>query len=245
MTINLITCFVIVLILAACIAILFREHYKLKKHYESLMESHLRLENLQSELRTQRHDYLNHMQVVYGLLELKEYEELKTYLGPVFKDMMKTGKALKTNKPAINALLRAKMAEAEGKGIDFYIEVRSNLEHFSAADWELCRVLSNIIDNAIRAVSDNEGEKSIRVEIFETQSEYLFSIANNGPEIPEPMREAIFLQGITTKIEEGRGLGLYITRKIMQNYGGSIELLSIDQPNKETIFICRFPKKEV
>ncbi len=45
------------------------------------------------------------------------YEELKKYLAPVYKSMRKTGKALKTSKPAINALLKAKMDEAEGKYI--------------------------------------------------------------------------------------------------------------------------------
>lgn len=39
------------------------------------------------------------------MMELEEYEDLHHYLEPVYKDMLKTGKALKTSKPAINALL--------------------------------------------------------------------------------------------------------------------------------------------
>ena len=61
-----------------------------------LQESISNLELLNYELRAARHDYLNHLQVVYGLLELEEYEELKAYLNPVYKGIMKTGKALTT-----------------------------------------------------------------------------------------------------------------------------------------------------
>lgn len=95
-------------------AILLYFYSKLNQQYQILRENYVRIEGLNTELRAQRHDYLNHLQVVYGLMELEEYEELKRYLTPVFKDMLKTGKALKTSKPAINALLKAKMDEAEG-----------------------------------------------------------------------------------------------------------------------------------
>ena len=46
-------------------------HYQNRSYRES-MEN---LEKLNSKLREQRHDYLNQMQIVYGLLELEEYEE--------------------------------------------------------------------------------------------------------------------------------------------------------------------------
>ena len=109
MTISLVFCLVVAVVLLICIMILLKQFLQLKKHYEDLMESFRNLEQLNSTLRAQRHDYLNHLQVVYGMMELEEYEELQQYLEPVYKDMMKTGKALRTSKPAINALLKAKM----------------------------------------------------------------------------------------------------------------------------------------
>lgn len=79
------------------------------------------LENQNSKLREQRHDYLNQLQIVYGLLELEEYTEARDYLDPVFKDIMKVNRALKTSQPAVNALLQAKMDEAESQDIDFVL----------------------------------------------------------------------------------------------------------------------------
>ena len=169
MTINLIICFIMVLILAICILMMVLIYRKLKSSYEALRLSHRNLEELNSTLRAQRHDYLNNLQVVYGLMELEEYEELQHFLEPIFKDMLKTGKALRTTKPAINALLKAKMGEAENRGIDFYIEVKSDLEGLHVEDWELCKILGNLLDNAMTALEQKEGERKILLDISEEQ----------------------------------------------------------------------------
>ena len=58
-------------------------------------------------------------------MELQEYDEAKKYLDPVFKDILKVSKALKTAQTAVNALLQAKMKVAEKNQIDLFLEVRS------------------------------------------------------------------------------------------------------------------------
>jgi len=241
MTISLIFCFTAVAVLAVCIVIFFVAYRKLKSLYDDLQISYQNLEKLNSTLRSQRHDYLNHLQVVYGLMELEEYEELKNYLQPVYKDMQKTGKALKTSKPAINALLKAKMDEAEKKGIDFYVEVKSDLKGLMVEDWELCKVISNIVDNAMTALAEMDGQRKIVMDITEERERYRFSVANNGPKIPEDMQESIFKQGITSKREEGHGMGLYIVSQVLKTYQGVITLESTEE---ETVFTVTFPKKE-
>ena len=231
--------FTAVIILVICMILLLFYCRRLKQHYEALRESFGNLEKLNSRLRAQRHDYLNHLQVVYGLMELREYEELENYLQPVYKDMQKTGKALKTSRPAINALLKAKMDEAESRGIDFYIEVKSDLKELRAEAWELCRVLSNLLDNAMTALEGNTGEKKIELDITENQESYRFDVSNNGPMIPEPMQKTIFKQGITTKKGEGHGMGLSIVMDVLKSYGGTMKLTS-DQ--HRTTFSFSLPK---
>lgn len=240
MNINLIFCLIVAAVLGLCIGVMLKFLHRLKVSYEALEESYKNLEQLNSTLRAQRHDYLNHLQVVYGMMELEEYEELHQYLEPVYKDMMKTGKALKTSKPAINALLKAKMGEAESKGIDVYVEVKSDLKELSVADWEVCKVLSNLIDNGMTALDSITGEKQIRIDITETKEAYIFSVANNGPMIPKVEQEHIFKQGFTTKSGEGHGMGLYIVTKVLKENKGSISLNSSED---ETTFIVEFKKQ--
>jgi len=203
-----------------------------------LLRSIRELENFNTALRAQRHDYLNHFQVVYGLMELEEYEEAKKYLSPVFKDILKLGKALKTSKPAVNALLQAKLSEAEQKGIDMYLEIRSDLSKLPMESWNLCKILANILDNAIKAVSEKtEGEKKVEVLISEGVEEYEFCMRNNGPKISPEIFGEIFKQGVSTKKENGHGMGLYIVDKIVRENGGTVSLESTEEWTTFTVQI--------
>lgn len=223
-----------------CLVWILIIHEKLKRQYEALAESFYQMQELNGELRGQRHDYLNHLQIVYGMMELEEYEELHAYLEPVYKDMMKVGKAIRTSIPAVNALLMAKMGTAEANGIDFYVEVKSDLKNLRVEPWELCKVLSNIIDNAITALQEKEGERKMALDISEDRNFYLFALSNNGPAIPEERRDAIFRQGFTTKKEEGHGMGLYIVAGILKTNSGAI---SVESDEKETVFTIKFTKE--
>lgn len=240
MNISLIFSLLVVVVLMLCMIWLLLIHEKLKRQYEALAESFYRVQELNGELRGQRHDYLNHLQIVYGMMELEEYEELHAYLEPIYKDMMKVGKAIRTSIPAVNALLMAKMGTAEANGIDFYVEVKSDLKNLRVEPWELCKVLSNLIDNAITALQEKEGERKMSLDISEDRDFYLFAVSNNGPVIPEEKRGVIFRQGFTTKKEEGHGMGLYIVSGILKENRGTIQL---DSDEKETVFTVRFAKE--
>ncbi len=208
----------------------------------NLEESMKNLEELNTKLRAQRHDYLNHLQVIYGLMELEEYEEAKKYMQPVFKDIMKVSKALKTKQPAVNALLQAKMEAAEKEEIDFYMEIRSDLKAIAIEPWDLCKILGNLIDNGITALKEKEGERQLHVEMWEDREKYYFDIYNNGPMIPKENRELIFRQGFTTKKEEGHGMGLSIISRIIKENDGKITLFSDE---KRTSFQVEIKKVTV
>ncbi|MBO7634578.1 MAG: Spo0B domain-containing protein [Lachnospiraceae bacterium] len=234
---------VLIVILLISLLLLIRSCRKLADRNDALRESIDNLGRLNDKLRMDRHDYLNHLQIVYGLMELKEYDEMSAYMKEVYRELMKTGKAIKTSKPAVNALLAAKSAEAESKGIDFVIEVKSDLKGLKIEDWELCKVLSNLIDNGMRAVEESaRTEKRIAVDIGETPAEYTFEVANNGDMIPEKLRESIFRKGFSTKKEEGHGMGLSIVCGILEANSGSIGLRSNEE---ETAFTVTFEKKGV
>ena len=238
---ELIFCLVAVLVLAVCMALVLIQHKKQRLQMLQLQESLKNLEQLNFELRAARHDYLNHLQVVYGLLELEEYEDLKRYLTPVYKGIMKTGKALKTSKPALNALLKAKMEEAEGKEIDVYVEVKSDLKQLSVEDWQLCKVLSNLIDNAMTILLEKAEERKLEIDINEDRENYLFAVSNNGMAIPKEQQENIFKRGFSTKKEAGHGMGLAIVSDIVKENRGTI---TVNSTEERTSFTISFRKGE-
>lgn len=243
MTTNLLFMLCSVLLLVGCVVALILTIKKTNYRQKAMEERIQQLVEMNSRLRANRHDYMNNMQIVYGMLELNEYEELRNFLAPMYKDIMKTSKALKTSVPAVNALLMAKMSEADSKGIDFYLEVKSNLKELPISDWELCRVLSNLIDNAFRATEESHNdEKKVFVDINEDKDNYFFMITDNGTGIPENMKDHIFKPGFTTKNnQEGHGMGLYIVSKIVAKNHGLIELKNSENG---TCFSVTFPKSK-
>lgn len=194
---------------------------------------------LNKTLRAQRHDFMNHLQVVYGLMELEEYHEASEYIEKVFNDIQKVSRVLKTSNPAVNALLQAKIIFGEKRGINTKINITTQLKDLKIPSWEFCRVLGNIIDNAIYALQRIEEERIIEINIFQDLKNYGFRIKNNGPEIPKQIREKIFEAGFTTKGEKGEGMGLAISKEILEQYGGSISVLSQE---KWTVFEGFIPR---
>lgn len=204
-----------------------------------LVESMRNLEQLNRTLREQRHDYLNHIQIIYGLMELGEFEEAKNYMEPVYKDIIKLSKALKTSEPAINALLQAKLQMAEQKDIAVEIEVKTELKRLPIKAWELCRVLGNLVDNSIYALQLKESSRFLFIELTETVNNYKFTVMNNGPKISEDALSSIFSEGFTTKGSEGNGMGLFIVKEILGSCGGDIK---VESNNDRTAFYFTIPK---
>ena len=186
------------------------------------------MSNLNITLRTQRHDFLNHLQVVYSLIEMEEYGEANEYIEQVYGRITAISRVMKTAVPAVNALLQVKAAACEQARVRLTLEITSKWEKLenTMPAWEMCKVLSNLIDNAIDAMEKQAAKKrQLTISLTENLRQYCFCVSNSGTPIPEDMQESIFQPGITTK-GEGHGMGLYIVRKTIRGRGGDITLES-------------------
>ena len=192
-------------------------------------------------LRAQRHDFLNHLQVVYSLIEMAEYQEANEYIEQVYGRITSVSRVVKTANPAVNALLMVKTAACEKAGVPVEVSITSKWETLENAmpDWEMCKVLSNLIDNAIDAMERvPKGQRRLMIALGENVKQYTFRVENTGEMIPETIRERIFIPGFTTK-GDGHGMGLHIVRRTLQERGGDIHVESDD---KHTVFSGFVPK---
>ena len=211
-----------------------------KKGSTNLIDTIRYLENFNKTLRSQRHDYLNHIQVIYSLMELEEYDEARNYIEPVYKDIVRVSKALKTSKPAVNALLQAKLQMAEKNKIDMELEIKSDLKHLNVEPWEFCRVIGNIIDNGIFALKLKPDNRYMLVEFMEDLENIKINISNNGDVISKEIIDKIFDEGFTTKGIKGEGLGLSIVKEIVENSAGKVRVKSDEN---RTCFEVTLPKR--
>ena len=102
-----------------------------------------------------------------------------------------------------------------------------------ADEGQISQILINLIKNALQA-----GAKHIDISAkMGKDDEVIVRVANDGEAIPLSAQEQIFIPFYTTK-KEGSGIGLSISRQIMRNHNGSIELVRSD--DQQTVFELRF-----
>ena len=102
-----------------------------------------------------------------------------------------------------------------------------------ADEGQISQIFINLIKNAVQAEA-----KQIRITAkLGADDEVIIQVANDGKPIPVSSQEQIFIPFYTTK-KEGSGIGLSISRQIMRNHNGSIELLQSNAT--QTIFELRF-----
>jgi len=193
------------------------------------------IDEVNRKLRAQRHDFINHLQVVHSLIQLEEYDDAAKYISTTYEDIRQVGELLKTASPAINGLLAAKKQKATESNINLEFHITARLENPPIPDWELCRIFSNLLDNAIFAAAEAGG--SVHITLREDINSVYFSIENSGS-IDEDLIKKIFEPGFTTKGEKGTGMGLFIVKETMEKYNGKI---SIDTSGAKTRFYGYIP----
>ena len=102
-----------------------------------------------------------------------------------------------------------------------------------ADEGQISQILINLIKNALQA-----GAKHIDITAkMGKDDDVIIQVINDGEPIPVSAQEQIFIPFYTTK-KEGSGIGLSISRQIMRNHNGTIELLRSDA--QQTVFELRF-----
>lgn len=105
----------------------------------------------------------------------------------------------------------------------------------------LAQVLINVLNNAIDAAA--EGGRQVVLRSFRHDQQLCVEVDDNGPGIAAEMRDQLFELFSTSKpFGKGTGLGLALSRQIMTDHQGSIQLLSL--PNGGTRALLTLPRAE-
>lgn len=88
------------------------------------------------------------------------------------------------------------------------------------------QALLNLLNNALDACEPASGVVSLRCHYDQDRESAVISVADNGPGLPASVMENLFQPFHSTKGLKGTGLGLVVTKKIVDEHGGKIEVES-------------------
>jgi len=122
------------------------------------------------------------------------------------------------------------------------LEPKLGLSLFNAED--LHTILSNLVHNAIEACKFDVNRRDHRIVLRSILKGSLavFEVEDNGPGLPEEWENYLFTGMLSTKGRYGTGLGLLVTRKIVNELGGQITFSS-RTPGEGSVFRVTFPIK--
>jgi len=98
------------------------------------------------------------------------------------------------------------------------------------------QALINLIKNAIAAIS-NKKNGIIQLKAFHSEEGTIIQVEDNGIGISSDIIEDIFVPFYTTK-KNGSGIGLSLSKQIMQNHNGTISVTT--SPNEGSTFTLKF-----
>jgi signal transduction histidine kinase len=129
--------------------------------------------------------------------------------------------------------------EAERHRVSLRTELAAGLQTVEGDRVQLQQVFMNLMVNAIEAMHDAGGELTIRSERGQN-GELIFSVSDTGLGFPPDKADAIFDAFFTTK-PQGTGMGLRISRSIIESHGGRLWATSAGQ--RGATFCFELPAK--
>lgn len=199
------------------------------------------INNLFSTIRAQRHDFLNHVQILASYLKMNKIDEAKAYMADIMEETKEINEIMIVNNPFLNALIQAKAGVAQRYNVSFDLDIQSAMADLNIKPFDLVKILGNLINNAIEAVKDLDQEnRQVKLTIMKQDNNYIIEVFNRRPVIPPNVQEKIFQGGFTTKTGQGHyGVGLSVVKKLTEKYKGAVTLHSSEA--RGTIFTVTLP----
>ncbi len=179
-------------------------------------------ENLRVINRILRHDILNDLTVIQGFAEVASEKHGCEYCPRI---MNRAEKAVDT----IKKLKNVEMALSESELYPMRVsEIIENVMKVHDIEWKLIGDATVLADDGLYSVFDNlvsnavkHGKTDrIKFEVRERDGQAVIKVTDYGEGIPDSIKQRIFEEGFT--LGDGSGLGLYIVKKLVEKYGGSI-----------------------
>ena len=184
---------------------------------------------LQHDIRNDLQVIMNHAEAALMLIEeensVKEYiqtveaaSERMVHLLDIF------GRPGAADERNLIAILERVKVQAEKAHSNLKVIIQSDSP---TVELQSARLIAIVFDNLLRNSAEyTEGDVEVVIEVTQDGGNIQTMFRDNGPGIPEEIRPSLFERGASTT---GSGFGLYLSKKVVEGYGGSIELIGKGQ----------------
>lgn len=199
------------------------------------LDYYMQIAELDKKQKEMIHNISNHIKMINRFAKMGDTGAILGLTGNINDEMEKDMLTIYCHNPVLNSLLNEKKEEAEKQGImtDFYVEPGIRLDGVSTAD--MISMIGNLLDNAIRAAAETEGERYIRGFVFmkDIGGFCVVKITNTFKEVLYGDDGAF----LTTKKEKGiHGMGIHSVNRIAEQYGGYLTC-TVKEKEFEALFL--------
>jgi len=209
-------------------------NYHRYKEYLQLKDYTNMIENMYSDLRSFKHDYLNILSTLETYIEKQDINGLKIFY---YNELLPESNIIISKDISLSllshikisplkALLSSKFTTAHSHGIKVSIELIDDIEHVNMSTIDICRIIGILLDNAIEAsvLCDN---KFIHFAMVKTDNQTILNISNSCLSSTPPIHK-LYTKNFSTK-GENRGIGLNNIKDIInKRYNNVLFNTSID-----------------
>ncbi|MFL6561889.1 MAG: DcuS/MalK family sensor histidine kinase [Bacillus sp. (in: firmicutes)] len=215
----------------------FREKTEIKELAEQLTGVKLYAE----ALRTQSHEFMNKLHVISGLIHMKDYQMVSSYITKIVDHQQSEVEFVvsRFKDPVLAGFILGKLSYARENGCEFIIDGEGFLPepHQQETTHEVVTILGNLIDNALDAVAAQPHKKvTLRFDYYDEI--LVLEVHDTGKGIKEDIKSSLCLKGFSTK-GENRGIGLFLVQRSLEKLAGQLEIHS--QKGKGSTFIVTLP----
>lgn len=211
----------------------------LETEVSSLQDIQVSSQRFFHAIRAQRHDFMIHVHTIHGLLSNHQIDSCREYVEKLVSESQEVNDIIPVEKPAVGALLNDYLVTAQQNGIRLVYTIKYDLGDIVCSEFELNRILGNMLQNAIDEVSGyQEGDRWIKLLILKRMGRSVIKVTNCFRRDPEELSHAMDMNKTTKSNHEG--IGLKNIERIVKKYGG---IFFIELETEEINVIAQIPNR--
>ena len=199
----------------------------MEQRLKSEEENYMLIENKYNEIRQLKHDINNQISVAKSMFSDGNPKEAIKHLDKLADSLSDAGRICYTGISAVDAIINMKWQEALNKNIQFTTKINV-FESVPIDNMLLCRILSNLFDNAIEGALKCVSRRYIHIKIIYRKENLFIKISNSfdGKVKKDRHGHLISMKSDLTRY----GLGLALIEKSVNKYNGLLNF-DIDEEN--------------